>query len=85
MKRKLAEKIKAPHESASDALAQFNKLPVQKLSQEKTEAKSADKPKEAAQSGPGYKVDPVLNFLDQVDNLEKKERADAEKQENEAR
>ena len=84
MKRKLAEKIKAPHESASDALAQFNKLPVQKLSQEKTEAKSTDKPKEA-QSAPGYKVDPVLNFLDQVDNLEKKERADAEKQENEAR
>lgn len=45
MKRKLAEKIKAP-ESSNDALAQFNKLPVQKLSEQKTEGKS-DKPKEA--------------------------------------
>lgn len=83
MKRKLAEKIKAPKQSATGALAEFNNLPVQKLSKQ-TESKSADKPKEAEQAS-GYKVDPVLNFLDQVSDLEKRERDEKEKQEKEAR
>ena len=88
MKKRLAEKIRAPKAEAApvakesgDAMEQFQKLPVQKVTEAKpSDDHKADKPKEE-QPVSNYKVDPVLNFLDQVNDLEKRERAEKEAQE----
>ena len=74
-------------------MAQFNKLPVQKVTTKsqlaaQTEPNQlSEKPKEAAEPEhqSGYKVDPVLNFLDQISEAEKKEAEQKEKADKEAR